>query len=162
MNSFKKLKVQVRWLIRRDMPEVQAIEDASFEFPWSEESFIKVLRQRNCIGMVAEHDERVIGFVIYELHKNRLHILNFGVHPEFRRRGVGAALADKLKSKLTVQRRNRLMLETRETNVTSQLFWRSQGFRAISVLRNFYPDGPDEDAYLFSWKLEQPAECAGA
>ena len=33
----------------------------SFEFPWSEEDFIRCLRQRNCIGMVAEHDEQVVG-----------------------------------------------------------------------------------------------------
>lgn len=162
MDAFTKLAPRIRWLIRRDLTEVYEIENRSFEFPWGEEDFLRCLRQRNCIGMVAEHNERVIGFVIYELHKNRLHILNFGVHPEFRRRGVGAVMVDKLKSKLTATRRNRLMLETRETNVAGQLFWRSQGFRAISVLRNFYEEPPDEDAYLFSWKLEQPAECAGA
>ena len=39
-------------------------------------------------GMVAEHDNRIIGFMIYELHKTRLHILNFSVHDDFRRSGV--------------------------------------------------------------------------
>ena len=83
------VRVHIRWMIRRDMPEVLAIEHASFEFPWCEEEFLRVLRQRNCIGMVAEHGERVVGFMIYELHKNRLHVLDFAVHPEFRRQGVG-------------------------------------------------------------------------
>ena len=52
--------VHIRWMIRRDMPEVLSIENESFEFPWSEEDFIRCLRQRNCIGMVAEHHDRVV------------------------------------------------------------------------------------------------------
>ena len=56
------VRVHIRWMIRRDMPEVLAIEHASFEFPWCEEEFLRVLRQRNCIGMVAEYGERVVGY----------------------------------------------------------------------------------------------------
>lgn len=143
--------VHIRWMIRRDMPEVLAIENISFEFPWSDEDFIRCLRQRNCIGMVAEYDERVVGFMIYELHKNRLHVLNFAVRPEFRHRGVGRAMITKLIGKLSEQRRNRILLEIRETNLAAQLFFRSCGFRAISVLREFYEDSP-EDAYLMQYR----------
>ena len=83
MSSHKQqLRVHIRWMIRRDMPEVLAIEEQSFEYPWSEEDFVRCLRQRNCIGLVAEHNERVVGFIIYELHKSRLHILNFAVHDQ--------------------------------------------------------------------------------
>src|SRR3954469_10610522 len=78
-------RVHIRWMIRRDMPEVLAIEQQSFPFPWCEEEFLRVLRQRNCIGMVAEYGERVVGFMIYELHKNRLHVLNFSVAADSRR-----------------------------------------------------------------------------
>ena len=77
------LKVQIRWLIRRDMPEVLDIERQSFEFAWTEEDFLCCLRQRNCIGMVAEYNHRIVGFMIYELHKAKLHVLNFAVDPEF-------------------------------------------------------------------------------
>ena len=143
--------VHIRWMIRRDMPEVLDIEQASFEFPWSEEDFIRCLRQRNCIGMVAEHGERVVGFMIYELHKTRLHILNFAVATEFRRRGVGRQMIDKLVSKLSSQRRTRITLEVRETNLPAQLFFRSAAFRAVTVLRAYYEDSP-EDAYLMQFR----------
>jgi ribosomal-protein-alanine N-acetyltransferase len=148
----KELCVHIRWMIRRDMPEVLDIETRSFEFPWSEEDFIRCLRQRNCIGMVAEYDERVVGFMIYELHKNRLHILNFSVRPEFRRRGIGWSMVRKLVGKLSQQRRNRILLEIRETNLDAQLFFRQCGFRAISVLRDFYED-TTEDAYLMQYRF---------
>jgi ribosomal-protein-alanine N-acetyltransferase len=151
------IAVHIRWMIRRDMPAVLDIENQSFEFPWSEEEFIRCLRQRNCIGMVAEQDDQVVGFMIYELHKNRLHILNFAVDPEARRSGIGSAMIDKLVGKLSHDRRNRIMLEVRETNLDAQLFFRSRGFRAISVLRDFYDDST-EDAYLMQLRYQPTQE----
>ena len=155
------LPVHIRWMIRRDMPEVLAIEQQCFEFPWYEEDFIRCLRQRNCIGMVAEHNERVVGFMIYELHKNRLHILNFAVHEHVRRRGIGSQMIKKLVSKLSRERRNRLMLEIRETNLPAQLFFRALGFRAVSVLRDFYDDTP-EDAYLMQYRYSAAAPAVAS
>jgi ribosomal-protein-alanine N-acetyltransferase len=141
----------IRWMIRRDMADVLAIESESFEFPWCEGDFLRCLRQRNCIGMVAEQDERVAGFMIYELHKSRLHILNFAVGTRFRRTGVASDMVNKLIGKLSTQRRNRILLEVRETNLAAQLFFRSAGFKAVSVLRAFYEDTP-EDAYLMQFR----------
>ena len=150
-NAPKEVCVHIRWMIRRDMPEVLNIENRNFEFSWTEEDFIRCLRQRNCIGMVAEYDEQVVGFMIYELHKNRLHILNFAVSPDFQRQAVGKSMVRKLIGKLSPQRRNRILLEIRETNLGAQLFFRDEGFRAISVLRDFYDD-TIEDAYLMQYR----------
>lgn len=149
--------VHIRWMIRRDMPAVLTIEDASFEFPWCEEEFIRCLRQRNCIGMVAEVEDKVVGFMIYELHKNRLHLLNFSVDPASRRCGIGLAMMEKLAGKLSIERRNRIMLEVRETNLEAQLFFKTFGFKAISVLRDFYEDTV-EDAYLMQYRYRPSAE----
>jgi ribosomal-protein-alanine N-acetyltransferase len=147
--------VQFRWMIRRDMPAVLAIESSSFEFPWSEEKFIRVLRQRDCIGMVAERNEEVAGFMIYELHKTRIHILSLAVHPEVRREGVGKAMTEKLVSKLSYQRRNRIVLEVRETNLSAQLFFRQLGFRANRILKDFYEE-TSEDAFVMDFRVKQP------
>lgn len=150
-SSKQAVKVHIRWLIRRDMAEVLEIEGLSFEFPWSEDDFLRCLRQRNCIGMVAEHDDQIAGFMVYELHKTRLHVLNFAVHPLLRRRGVGRQMVDKLAGKLSHQRRSRLLLEVRERNLDAQLFFRDVGFRAISVLHDHYDD-TCEDAYLMEFR----------
>src|SRR4030042_3714363 len=99
----QQLRVHIRWMIRRDMAEVLDIESEGFEFPWSEDDFIRCLRQRNGIGMVAEHDDRVVGFMIYELHRTRLHLLNFAVAHELRRRRAGAQMLAKLLAKLSSQ-----------------------------------------------------------
>ena len=147
------LRVHIRWMIRRDMPEVLEIERTSFEFSWFEEDFIRCLRQRNCIGMVAEHAEQVVGFMIYELHKSRLHILNFAVAPSVRRRSVGTQMIEKLIGKLSSQRRTDISLEVRETNLPAQIFFRGNGFRATNVLREYYDDSP-EDAYVMQYSYD--------
>jgi ribosomal-protein-alanine N-acetyltransferase len=148
----EQVRVHIRWMIRRDMPEVLHTEQQSFEFSWSEEDFLRCLRQRNCIGMVAEQGEKVVGFMIYELHKNKLHILNFAVHPGQRRLGVGGQMVAKLISKLSSHRRTRITLEVRETNLPAQLFLRRQGFRAVRVLRGYYEDS-GEDAFVMQYQF---------
>jgi len=159
-DSREEIRVHIRWMIRRDMSEVLAAEGASFEFPWLEDDFIRCLRQRNCIGMVAEYEEQVVGFMIYELHKTRIHVLNFAVAPHFRRKGVGSQMLAKLIGKLSAQRRSRIVLEVRETNLAAQLFFRSNGFRAVSVLHSYYDDTP-EDAYVMQYRYRvEKAEIA--
>jgi len=159
MNEYNPLKqnlqTQIRWLIRRDMAEVLEIERESFEFAWTERDFLCCLRQRNCTGMVAETIQQpyqITGFMVYELHKSKLHILNFAVDPKARKRGVGSHMVAKLVDKLTQQRRNEIFLEIRETNLPAQLFFKNKGFRAVSVLRNHYDD-TSEDAYLMRYGL---------
>ena len=156
----EQVRVHIRWMIRRDMPEILQTEQESFEYSWTEEDFLRCLRQRNCIGMVAEQGERVVGFMIYELHKAKLHILNFAVHPQYRRVGVGAQMVAKLISKLSSHRRTRITLEVRETNLPAQLFFRAQGFKAVRVLRGFYEDS-GEDAFLMQYRLaDDPGDDA--
>lgn len=145
--------VHIRWLCRIDAEEVLEIEVLNFEFPWNNKILFDTLHRRNCIGMVAEFEGRVVGFMVYELHKDQLHILNFAVHPDSQRRGVGRQMAAKLISKLSPQGRNRIVLEVRETNLFAQLFFRQMGFRAISVLHDFYDD-TTEDAYLMEYRYE--------
>jgi ribosomal-protein-alanine N-acetyltransferase len=126
----EQVKVHIRWMIRRDMAEVLRTEQESFEYSWTEEDFLKCLRQRNCIGMVAELGDKVVGFMIYELHKSKLHVLNFAVHPEYRRLGVGRQMVAKLIGKLSSHRRTKITLAVRETNLAAQLFFKRLDFRA--------------------------------
>jgi len=145
--------MEVRWLIRRDMAEVLDIERASFDVPWVEEEFLACLRQLNCIGMVAEHQQIIVGFMLYEFHRHSIHVLNFAVHPNCLRQGIGTRLVAKLIDKLSQQRREEIVLEVRETNLDAQLFFQSQGFRAVSVMRDWYDNG--EDAYVMRYLIRE-------
>jgi ribosomal-protein-alanine N-acetyltransferase len=155
--------VHVRWMIHRDLPEVLRIENALFcDQAWTEEEFVRVLRLRYCIGMVAEtkpikngvRDGDIVSYMIYELHRTRLHLLNFAVDPGYQRRGVGRQMVAKLQAKLSNRRRQRIMAEVRETNVDAQLFFRAMKFRCITTLKGCYEErNVSDDAYLFQYRV---------
>lgn len=66
-----------RWSLRRDLPEMAAVEQACGG-NWTEEDFLARLRERNCVGMSAVCEDAVTGFVVYELHAGSLRMLRFG------------------------------------------------------------------------------------
>jgi ribosomal-protein-alanine N-acetyltransferase len=103
---------------------------------------------------VAELDHRIVGFMIYELHKSMLRIQNFAVAADVRRNGIGRQMVQRLIDKLSQQRRREIVLEVRETNVPAQLFFADSGFRAVTVLRKHYDD-TCEDAYYMRYCLNQ-------
>lgn len=142
------IPVMIRWMIRRDLPQVMAIERRSFETPWTDEDFLVSLRQRNVIGMVAEdRHERVVGYVLYQIQRESLQILNIAVGKCFRRRTVGRQLIDKLKNKINGHPfRKVIAAETCERNLPAQLFFKANGFDHCSVIHGAYADN-DEDAF---------------
>lgn len=151
--TISRARVGIRWMIRRDMADVVWIENATSNHPWSEADFCRELRRRNVIGMVAECDDQIVGFMVYELRKRSIKILAFAVQPQSSRRGVGSQLIGKLVSKLSPERRSTLSLFVRETNLACQLFLRNLGFLATHVDRGHYDD-TGEDGYQMEYSLE--------
>lgn len=139
------MDIHVRWMIRRDMPEIMEIENASFDFPWPEDEFHRVLRQRGCVGIVAEYSEKVVSHMFYRLHRTRIDLLSLAVHPDCRHNGVGTRMLDKLRSKMAGER-NKIAALVRETNLGALLFFKSNGWRAIDLRRGYYSGLCEEDA----------------
>ncbi len=140
--TMNQTRVHIRWAIRKDMDEVVRIDKLCFADAWEEEDWLRALANTNCIGMVAEHGETVVGFMLYELSKGCFDLMRFAVHQAWRRQQVGTQMVAKLKSKLAPSHRNRLVIEVPESNLAGQLFFRAMGFQAV---RTIHADG--EDAY---------------
>jgi len=148
----KRLDVQIRWLIRSDLPKVLRIERECYDIPWTEEVLLESLKPRARIGMVAEIGQQIVGYMIYELHDLHINILNFAVSPILWRKKIGTQLITRLIDKLSQQRRKCLYMQVQESNLGAQLFLKKMKFRAVKILRNFY-DEVNEDAYLMRYSL---------
>lgn len=127
------LPVQLRWLIRRDLSDIVQIDAASYGEPWDEERFLVALRKRNCIGYVAESAGVIVGYMIYDLHKDHLRVLRFAVDQDQRRRSVGREMVTRLIDKLHQQRRRHIDIAVPEDNLDAHLFLRAMGFRATGM-----------------------------
>ncbi|MFZ5833598.1 MAG: GNAT family N-acetyltransferase [Planctomycetota bacterium] len=149
-----------RWLLRRDLDAVLAIEREAFEFPWSRDDFIRALGERATLGAVCEDSVgRVCGYAMYRLRPRSIELLNLAVAPRERRTGVGRVIVGRLVEKgLALGRRRWLVVMVRERNLPAQLFFRACGLRCVHVRR-----GPgvyretDEDGYVFVARAQSAA-----
>ena len=140
--------IRIRALARRDLPEVLAIERASFAAPWSEADFDGVLRCQRVFALAAECDGELCGYLVGECEGGRVQMLDLAVDVHARRRGVAARLVREVARQL--HGRQRLVTIVGERNLAGQLFYRSQGFRAVTILQRLWQT--DEDGYLFEYR----------
>lgn len=145
-------KIHVRWMCGRDAAPSIAVDD-SFD-AWTEDDLRQCLRKRDRIGMVGEIDDKVVSFMAYRLLENRIKVLRFAVYYDWRRQGCGSAMIEKLKQKLSSQKRSEIIIPIRESNLQGQLFLKYHQFRARKIKRSYYED-TGEDAYLFVFDCGQ-------
>ena len=149
----------LRWMIRRDMPEVVALEQHD-TFPWNEEEWILALRQRNRIGMVfTRHnkyeDSPIIGTVCFSLFKLHLSLNKLTIHTDHRRSGIGSRIMHYLTGKLRSHGRREIYVSVGETNPPGLLFFKSWGFKSAGVERDVYADteGRFRDMIMMRYEL---------
>ena len=159
------IKIHIRWMVRKDLDIVSEIEKECFEFPWTGNDFVAAMRQRNCIGRVAECDSQIVGYVIYVMNQDNIEITNLGVKKKLRHKGVGTQMVSQLIGKLDLQRRPKLILTVRESNVVAQCFFRDvaqPGFRVVKIESDLWVNADEgswnqpeilEDAYHMEYKL---------
>lgn len=142
----QKQNLHIRWTIRRDLPLILDIEEQVFDDPLSHSDFVDFLSERNSIGMVAELDHQIVGYVIYKMRSQLNELASIAVDPKYARSGVGTALINKIIRKLN-SKRTRIEAFVRERNLPAQQFFRSLNFRANQIIKRPYKSN-NEDAYL--------------
>lgn len=155
--------LNIRCMIRRDLPEVVEIERLNaVGAALTEEDILAILRQQNIIGMVVEEDETILGFMLYGLNKIYLELFMLQTHLNHTGKGVATKMVDKLISKLnTHNTRGLIFTQLRESNLAGLCFAKKKGFSAISINKNAYSSPEDDGIFLkyavFSEKEEEMA-----
>ena len=133
-----------------DVPTVHEIERLSFSTPWPAHAFEQELTgNRMARYLVARAGEQVVGFGGIWLMVDEAHITTFGVHPEWRRRGVGRQLLIALVELSEQMRASRMTLEVRAGNEAAQELYRRFGFIVAGRRARYYTDD-GEDALIMT------------
>ncbi|HET7582266.1 MAG TPA: ribosomal protein S18-alanine N-acetyltransferase [Candidatus Limnocylindria bacterium] len=137
-----------------DIPQVHEVERLSFATPWPQHAFEQELRGNRLARYVVARttvggEERVVGFAGVWLMVDEAHITTFGVHPDFRRQGVGRRLLLRLADLAMELRARRLTLEVRVSNTAAQGLYRRFGFTISGTRPRYYTDD-GEDAYVMT------------
>jgi len=154
--SKSQLFKNLRWMLRSDLPAVLQIENKSYSCPWKKNGFVTHLQQRSVLGMVLEHQDLVVAYMVYQVSKIRIEILNLAVHPDFRLHGHGSVMIQKLQSKLSPDRRIRIIAWIDERNLRSQKFLRHHGFEVTRIERGLFESQSTRgksDGYQFCYHL---------
>lgn len=132
-------RLHVRWVIRRDMEKILAIE-AGCPDPWDEDDYLTALRERRVISMVVEgwHSGEILGVMVYQLFETHLKLLRFAVAVRARRVGVGQELMAKLAYKCCSHRRTGVYARVPDGALDMQCFLRACGWRAEAVVGSEY------------------------
>ena len=143
-------RVVVEPMTLDDVAAVHEIERLSFSTPWPAHAFEQELRgNRLARYIVARAGDRVVGFAGLWLMVDEAHVTTFGVHPDWRRQGIGRQLLLNLAELSSAIGARRMTLEVRVSNEAAQALYRGFGFELAGRRARYYTDD-GEDALVMT------------
>ena len=121
-----------------EIPSVLSIEEQNSDYPWSQDQFNTSIENSNNLCYCLSLNGKTIGYLIALLALDTADILNIGIDPDFKRQGYGATLLNHLIEELKKRNITEILLEVRAGNKSAIQFYKMQGFKEISVRKNYY------------------------
>jgi len=137
-------------MVFADIAAVHEIERLSFSAPWPRYAFEQELSgNRLARYLVARAGDTVVAFAGVWLMVDDAHVTTFGVHPQWRRRGIGQQLLLAVADEARALGARRLTLEVRVSNTAAQSLYERFGFEIVGRRPAYYTDD-GEDAYIMT------------
>ena len=154
------MKVELRRLETGDLDAVEEIERESYPTPWSRAMFAAELQKPSSLAIGAYHDGgELVGYAIVSRYVDAWHVMNIAVVPDFRRRGIGRSLLERLFEVTATDPRRGYTLEVRVSNAEAIRLYERLGFEPRGIRRGYYTDNR-EDALIMWRDPERRAESA--
>ena len=156
--------VTIRRLVRGDADSILAIQSSCPEIaPWSKRDY-EVMAEGSTVGWVASKAasagiseasiaESIVGFITARVAADEIEILNLGVDPNERRRGVAKALLRAALAWGVENHGRQAFLEVRASNSAAIQFYESFGFHAAGRRAKYYTS-PVEDALQLTIQIQ--------
>ena len=130
-----------------DAADISAVEALCFSDAWSEASVRSALSSPLTAALVAYVGGVCVGYLLSSLLSPEGELLRIGVHPSYRRRGIGAMLMEGFLKEAKTRECTRLFLEVRADNEGAIALYRRFGFLDNGIRRGYYKN-PTADALL--------------
>lgn len=153
---------RLRKFMMSDLERVKHINRLCLPENYTDHFFVDLHHRFPETFIVAEEDGNVVGYIMCRTEKSfsivgfqglikKGHIVSVAVLPEYRRKGLGQALACKAMEKMELYKVKQCYLEVRKSNTTAVALYKKLEFQISRTIRSYYADG--EDAYLMTKKL---------
>ena len=142
----------IRLMKEEDLGAVVQLEQTVFSVPWSECNLHESLLRPEYLFLVSEDEGKITGYAVLLMIAGEGDVTNIAVFPEYRGRGIGAALTKALLVEGRKRGMNAFTLEVRVGNQAAIHIYEKLGFRSEGVRKGFY-EKPKEDA-LIMWRRD--------
>jgi ribosomal-protein-alanine N-acetyltransferase len=150
--------ITIQRMTRDDIEEIARLERLCFSDPWAKENFREELNHRFSVPLVVKSGQTIIGYICLWRIEDEMEIANFAVSPEFRRRGIGRKMMERVLWEAGERGVTGLILSVRESNLPAIELYTSYGFVEVYRRKKYYRQ-PAEDAVIMMKKL--PANGKG-
>ncbi len=120
---------------------------------WSEKDFESSLSDATRFFWVAREGDALLGFCGLSMVLDQGDILNIGVEPSARGKGIGSALLQAAVEQFRTAGGKELFLEVRASNLAAKALYEKFGFRQLSVRRGYYQQ-PKEDGLVYRLEVK--------
>lgn len=139
-----------------DVPRIMEIERGGFRRPWSRELIERELGNAWSRILLADdgggEGERIVGYVVFWIVHDEVHVLNVASALEARRLGVGRALMAAAEEEGRRLGARLSTLEVRRSNAPAIALYRSVGYEEAGIRKNYYAE-ENEDAIVMVKRL---------
>lgn len=154
---------QVAFMQQRHIADVVKIERLSFTDPWSRKDFMRVVKGNDngqgktglaafAIEIPTQSGMTTAGYVIGECCGPFYDLLNFAIHPDWRRKRIMFAVMVWIQRQCQNPRRPMLRTLVSEESLETHLFLWSCNFRMVRVARKL---NGENDFYEFRWDMRE-------
>jgi ribosomal-protein-alanine N-acetyltransferase len=151
--SDRALQPVLRPMRESDLPDVIAVEQRAYAFPWTQGVFRDCLLANHPAWVLVD-DGAIIGYAVLSVAADEAHVLNLCTAPEVQGRGHGRRLLRALMQLARGRGAQRVFLEVRPSNGAAIALYHDEGFNEIGRRPRYYPakDGR-EDALVMALEL---------
>ena len=152
--------IVVKPLMRRQIPDVVALEREATAFPWTEKMYTDSLDAGYWGGGLCEGTQ-LLGVAMVSSAVGESHLLNMCIGLDQQGRGLGRLLLRGACRRALEMGADKMFLEVRAGNGRAISLYRSVGFRQIGIRKDYYPGVLNrEDAVCMALNLlECTLEC---
>jgi ribosomal-protein-alanine N-acetyltransferase len=144
----------IRPMVQEDLGGVVALDKDTCSCAWSREHFLREMMNPCAHALVLHCEHRLLGYMVFWMICDEVHLLKLVVHPEFQGSGLGKRLMAFLIQFVCSHGVKWVGLEVRRSNQAALALYRSLGFEERRVRKGYYRD-TSEDGIVMEWELNR-------
>ena len=133
----------------KDLDDIAKLEQESFAYPWSKDALMREIMSTGSFVVIAKSEEEILGYAMFMLMYDEIHITKIAVKNEYRRKDIGNLMLNALLNTAFSNNYFDITLEVRVSNKGAIALYEKNGFESAGVRKHYYTDN-NEDA-LIMW-----------